>query len=298
MSAAVLAGVNVGGTTTSVVLGTPAGTILARRAWPTQAQDGEALYAAVVAALREIAADTCGIGVAVGGPMNARSGVVVAPPHLPGLHGFPLGARLRADLGRAVAVHHDAAACALAEVRWGSDRGAGGLAYLTCGTGFGAGIVIDGRARYGTRGFSPELGHVRYRDDGPDVFGKPGCFESYGAASALPKLARRFDPAYDAADGEEVARRAARGDATACGAIADNADAVGAACALLADLLVLDVIVLGSLATYLGEPWIERVRATFGREALPHHAASCTLRAPSLPNLQDLSGLAAALDGV
>jgi hypothetical protein len=39
------------------------------------------------------------------------------------------------------------------------------------------------------------------------------------------------------------------------------------------------------------------VRATFAREALPHNVASCTLRAPSLDNLQDLSGLAAALDG-
>ena len=43
-----LAGVNIGGTTTSVVLGTPDGTILERRVWPTQAHDGEALYAAVV----------------------------------------------------------------------------------------------------------------------------------------------------------------------------------------------------------------------------------------------------------
>ncbi|HEV2737510.1 MAG TPA: hypothetical protein VGU66_02930, partial [Candidatus Elarobacter sp.] len=74
------------------------------------------------------------------------------------------------------------------------------------------------------------------------------------------------------------------------------AAAVGAACALLADLLVLDVIVLGSLATYLGEPWIARVRATFAREALPDHAESCTLRAPSLDAIQDLSGLAAAFD--
>ncbi len=109
-------------------------------------------------------------------------------------------------LARPVAVHHDAAACALAEVRWGAERGVGGLAYLTCGTGFGAGIVIGGRARYGSRGYSPEIGHVRYRDDGPDVFGKPGSFESYGAASALPKIARRYDAAYGAATGAEVAR--------------------------------------------------------------------------------------------
>ena len=296
MTGGLLAGVNVGGTTTSVVLGTAEGTILERRTWPTQARDGEALYAAVVDALRALAGDARAIGVAIGGPMDARTGVVISAPHLPGMHGFRIGERLRADMQKPVAVHHDAAACALAEVRWGADRGVGGLAYLTCGTGFGAGIVINGRARYGSGGFSSELGHVRYREDGPDVFDKPGSFESYGAASVLPKLARLYDPEYDAADAAEVARRAADGDSVARAAIGDNADAVGAACALLADLLVLDVIVLGSLATYLGPPWIARVRATFAREALPHNVASCTLRATSLDNLQDLSSLAAALD--
>jgi glucokinase len=298
MSRELLAGVNVGGTTTSVVLGTPEGTILERRAWPTQARDGDALYAAIVAALREIAAAAPRIGVAIGGPMDARSGIVLAPPHLPGLHGFPLAARLRADLAKPVAVHHDAAACALAEVRWGTDRGAAALAYLTCGTGFGAGLVLDGRARYGARGLSPEIGHVRYRDDGPDVFGKPGCFESYGSASVLPALARRLDPHFSAVSGAEVGARAAHGDTVAQAAIDANAGAVGAACALLADLLVLDVIVLGSLATYLGERWIERVRTVFAREALPDHAVSCKLRPPSLEALQDLSGLAAALGDV
>jgi glucokinase len=293
-----LAGVNVGGTTTSVVFGTADGEILARRSWPTQANDGEALFAAIVTTIGDVATQASVIGVAIGGPMDARTGTVIAPPHLPGMHGFPLATRLREAFARPVVVHHDAAACALAEVFWGADRGAKGLAYLTCGTGFGAGIVIDGRARYGSRGYSPEIGHVRYRDDGPDVFGKPGSFESYGAASALPKIARLYDPSYDATSGAEVAARAAAGDPVARRAIDDNAGAVGAASALLADLLVLDVIVLGSLAAYLGEPWIERVRATFAREALPHHAASCTVRAPSLPNLQDLSGLAAALSPV
>lgn len=288
------AGVNVGGTTTSVVLGTPDGTVLQRTAWPTQAHDGDALYAAIVEALRELAGDARTIGVAVGGPMNARSGVVLSAPHLPGLHGFALGPRLQADLDRPVTVHHDAAACALAEVRWGAGRDAAGLAYLTCGTGFGAGIVIGGRPVYGATGASSELGHVRFRDDGPDVFGKPGSFESYGSASTLPALARRYDPSFDAATGDDVAARAARGDQVAQAAIEDNVRAVGAACALLADLLVLDVIVLGSLATYLGASWLQRVRAAFEREALPERAASCALRAGSLEHLQDLSGLAAA----
>jgi glucokinase len=293
--AEVIAGVNVGGTTTSVVRGTAEGVVLERRAWPTQAHDAEALFGAIVHAVRDLAPDARTIGVAIGGPMDARSGTVLSPPHLPGMHGFPLAARLREALDRPVHVHHDAAACALAEYHWGADRGAQGIAYLTCGTGFGAGLVIGGRAHYGSRGYSPELGHIRYRDDGPDVFGKPGSFESFGAASALPKLARLRDPSYDAASGAEIAERAVRGDPLAQAVIGENADAAGAACALLADLLVLDVIVLGSLAAYLGEPWIARVRKTFAREALPHHAAACVLRGPSLPGLQDLSGLAAAV---
>ncbi len=139
-----IAGVNIGGTTTSVLAGTAGGTIRERRSWPTQARDGEALYASIRDTLRSIAPDVRAIGVAVGGPMNARSGVVVAAPHLPGLHGFPLRERLREDLERPVVVHHDAAACALAEYRWGIDREVTGLVYLTCGTGFGAGLVIDG----------------------------------------------------------------------------------------------------------------------------------------------------------
>src|ERR1700726_3790144 len=81
-----LAGVNVGGTSTSVVLGAPDGTIVERRAWPTQANDGEALYAAIVAALREIGSDARAIGVAIGGPMDARTGTITSPPHLPGMH--------------------------------------------------------------------------------------------------------------------------------------------------------------------------------------------------------------------
>ena len=290
-----IAGVNVGGTTTSVVTGDSDGVLRERRDWPTQAHDGEALYAAILRALRDIAPDAREVGVAIGGPMDAARGIIVAPPHLPGMHGFALRERLAKDTGAEVRVHHDAAACALAEWRWGADAGAAGLAYLTCGTGFGCGLVLDGRVRYGGNGASPELGHVRYREDGPDVFGKPGCFESFGAASALPKIARRLDPSFAGVTGADVARAAAAGDTTAQRAIDENAASVGAACALLADLLALDVIVLGSLAAYLGEPWMQRVRARFAYEVLPGRVASCVLRAPSLADVQDRSGLAAAL---
>jgi glucokinase len=243
-----------------------------------------------------IVGDARAIGVAVGGPLDAARGIVTAAPHLPHLAGFPLRDRLLADLGRPVRVHHDAAACALAEYRWGRHAGVAGLAYLTCGTGFGAGLVLDGRVRYGRTGFAPEIGHVRFRPDGPDIFGKPGCYEGYGSANAIALLAAARAPARFAhATPAQVVAAASAGDADARSALLDNEAAVGSACALLADLLVLDAILLGSLAQYRGARWIDAVRAVFAREALSDNVARCAIDAAA-PNVQDRSALAAAAD--
>lgn len=290
-------GVNVGGTTTTAVRGTPAGTILERISFPTESERGEdALYAKIAGAIRDLRTSASStIGIAIGGPLDAKRGVVLNAPHLP-FRDFPLRERLHAACGMPVRVHHDAAACALAEWHWGPDAGVAGLAYLTCGTGFGAGLVLDGRVRYGGSGHSPEIGHLRYRDDGPDIFDKPGCFEGFGSASALLLLARERDPDdLGRTSPSVIAQRAAGGEQVATEIIRENARAVGAACALLADLLVLDVIALGSLAHYIGEEWVGWVQAAFEREALPANVRSCRLR-KAIPDVQDLSALAAALD--
>jgi glucokinase len=289
-----IAGINLGGTSTSVVGGRDDGTILARWSAPTPAGDGEALLRMAVEAVRIVAPHAERVGVAVGGPLDAIAGVVTTAPHLPGLRGLPLRYRLAHELGVPVTVHHDAAACALAEWRWGADRGRD-LAYLTCGTGFGTGLIVGGRVRYGAGGHSPEIGHVRHRADGPAIFGKPGCFEGYGSANAIALLAAWRDPdRFATAAPPQVVDAARDGDATARWAVRENENAVGAACALLVDLLGFDLIVLGTLAVYLGPAWIERVIEAFRREVIPDRAA-CTIRA-AMPNVQDCSGLAAALE--
>jgi glucokinase len=294
-----LIGVNVGGTTTTVVRGDEDGNIHARATFATQpdrgADDLFARIAASVTALQTPA--SAAIGVAIGGPCDVRRGVVIGTPHLP-FRDFPFTERLEAAAAIPVRLHHDAAACALAEWRFGPDRGVDGLAYLTCGTGFGVGLVLGGRPRYGTTGHSPEIGHVRYRDDGPEIFGKRGCFEGFGSATALMLLARERDPDdLGTQSPAQIADRAARGDRGALEILHENERAVGAACALLADLLVLDVIVLGSLARYIGPSWVDAVRETFASEALPANAARCQIRA-AIVDVQDLSGLAAALEAV
>jgi glucokinase len=292
---ATVAGINIGGTTTTVIGGRDDGTIVSRWSTPTPALDGERLLRTVVDAVRFIAPGAQRVGVAVGGPLDAERGIVTEAPHLPGLRNVPLRDRLVDELALPVFVHHDAAACALAEWRWGPDAGRD-LAYLTCGTGFGAGLIIGGRVRYGVGGASPEIGHVRYRDDGPEIFGKAGCFEGFGSANALALLAGWREPErYRGTTPLHVVNEAREGEPTARWALRENERAVGAACALLADLLGFELIVLGTLAVYLGPSWIERVIAVFRDEALASRVATCTIRA-AMPDVQDRSALAAALD--
>jgi len=286
-------GINIGGTTTSVVRGNARGEILARRAQPTTTGDREAYLSGLIALVREIEPRPARVGVAVGGPLDVTRGLLIDPPHLPHLAGFALRDRLEADLGTPVRLHHDAAACALAEYRWGPNAGSRGLAYFTCGTGFGTGLILDGTVRYGAGGQSPEIGHVRFEPAGPSIFEKPGCYEGYASAKAIGLLYRFFGG--ETIESSAVVDRAAAGDERARLALFWNVRAVGSACAMLIDLLAVDVIVLGSLATYLGNTWIEAVREMAGSEAIPRHLADVTFRAP-MPHVQDLSGLAAALD--
>jgi glucokinase len=238
-------------------------------------------------------------GVAIGGPLDSSKGIIYSPPNLPGWDGVALRQQLQEALGLPVVVEHDAAACALAEYLWGAGRGADSLVYLTCGTGFGAGFVFHGRIHRGVEGRPGDIGHIRYQDDGPVAYGRAGSIEAYAAGSALTGLAVWKFPDRFAADpptGGQVSALAAAGDVDAKWIVDTNADAVGDACAWIADLLYPDRILLGSLARYLGEPWLERVRTRFTAEAYPDAARLVQVLPATLGDrLQDCAALAAAM---
>ena len=77
----------------------------------------------------------------------------------PGWTGSDLRGALESGLGARVVVDTDVNAAALAEQRLGAGRGLSTIAYLTVGTGIGAGLVVDGRTLKG--GLHPEVGHLR-----------------------------------------------------------------------------------------------------------------------------------------
>lgn len=294
-------GLDVGGTKCAALLGTAGGEVVAREQWPSEAERGaEQMIAKLVDAAEKLRAgrQVLAAGVSIGGPLDAARGVVLGPPNLPGWDRVPLGEMLREQLGLPVRVEHDAAACALAEHRWGGGEPAERLLYLTCGTGFGVGFVVDGQAYRGAGGLNMEVGHARHAPDGPEAFGKRGSMEAFCAGGSLGRLAAWMDcdrwP--EAPEPAELAERALDGDAQAKVVLAANADAVGQVAAILGDLLRPDRIVLGSLARHLGDWWVERVVTKFREEVLPATAAMCEVRGSRLEGrLQDLSALVVAV---
>jgi glucokinase len=292
-------GLDIGGTKCAAVVGDGAGQVLHRVQWASDAQRGpqqmiEQICTQAQRLINEIP-PIIAIGVSIGGPLDAEAGIILSPPNLPGWDRIPLKQILANRLKLPLKLEHDAAACCLAEYRWGAGQGTSRLVYLTCGTGFGAGLVVDGKIYRGAGGKSLEIGHARFRDDGPEAFGKRGSVEAYCAGASLGKLAAwRFPQRWTAPPvAEELANIWKTGDAQASEIIELNAAAVGEVCANIADFLRPDAILLGSLAIHLGSQWVQMVRKRFDDEVLPD--TNCRIEPAGLAEqLQDCSALAVA----
>jgi glucokinase len=198
MTRAVL-GVDVGGTTTAAGLVTTAGEELIEAQAPTHgAGPGRALETIVGlvetlrtgASARGVSID--GIGLGLPGIIDASRGRVGDEiPHVPELAGQPIATMLANRFGIPVFIDNDVNALALAEWTFGAWRGVSSLVVLAAGTGFGAGIILDGRLVRGVAGFGGEFGHAPVKFDGkPCWCGGRGCLAVYASGRGIAEAAR------------------------------------------------------------------------------------------------------------
>src|SRR5215475_2126632 len=230
-----------------------------------------------------------GIGVGVPGPVDVESGRVGEPaPHAADLVGQPIASRLSARFGVPVFVDNDVNALALAEWRFGAGRGARSLVVLAPGTGFGAGVILDGRLVRGVAGFGGEFGHTPVKFDGPPCWcGGRGCLAVYAsgrgiAEAAQARVAGHTESALLAAAGgaaqritaELVFRAAADGEPVATAVVDEACRALGAMLATIVNGLNPEVVVVtGGVAVSLAV-LEKRILA-----AAAEHAFACALAA-------------------
>lgn len=206
MSAAVLGGIEAGGTRWNCAVGDGEGSVAAAESFATTTPAetiGRALsFFAANGPLRAL-------GVGCFGPVeldrsSPRWGSITATPK-PGWSGTDIVSALRAGLDVPIAFETDVNAAAVGEARWGAGRGLETFAYVTVGTGIGGGVIANGRPLHGL--VHPELGHMRIPHDRErDPF--PGscpfhgdCLEGLASGEALR---RRWGAPGEELDSPEV----------------------------------------------------------------------------------------------
>ena len=133
-------------------------------------------------------ADISGIGISCGGPLDSVRGVVMSPPNLPAWDNIPICEYFKSHTGIDTYLQNDANACAMAEWKYGAGRGYSDMAFLTFGTGLGAGLILGGRLHRGANDMAGEIGHVRLENDGPIGYGKRGSAEGFCSGGGIRQL--------------------------------------------------------------------------------------------------------------
>ncbi|MFC3803321.1 ROK family protein [Cohnella sp. GCM10012308] len=252
------------------------------------------------------------IGISCGGPLDSEAGLVLSPPNLPGWDRIDVLAPLRERFGVPVALQNDANACALAEWRWGAGRGTRHMAFLTFGTGMGAGLILNGRLYTGANDMAGEVGHMRMQDEGPVGYGKAGSFEGFCSGGGMARLgigmieewmqAGKKTLLPSGADAEQsltarlIFDAARQGDELAALIVRVTGIELGRGLAILVDLLNPEAIVIGSIYARQEPLLAPVVLETLRREALPRSLEACRILPSQLrENVGDAASLSVAL---
>lgn len=269
--------------------------------------------AEMIGRLLQLADEVCGgkkpdaVGISCGGPLDAKKGVILGPPNLPGWDHVPVTEQIGAHFGVPVRLQNDANACALAEWKFGAGQGTENMIFLTFGTGLGAGLILNGKLYSGTNDNAGEVGHIRLEDDGPVGYGKAGSFEGFCSGGGITRLGKALAeeaikvgtvPLY--ADGEitakTIAAAAEKGDKTALEVYRICGEKLGKGLSVLIDLLNPERIVIGSIFARSRDLIWEHAKRVIEKEALPVSARVCQVVPAALgEQIGDYAALGVAL---
>lgn len=310
------AGLDIGGTKCAAVIGAlqDDGSIdvLRKEKFATQGAPEEMLNKLCDAVLRMKGDNTLlGVGISCGGPLDSKAGLILSPPNLPGWDEIPACQIVENRLGVGCRLQNDADACALAEWKFGAGKGTRNMVFLTCGTGFGAGLILGGKLYSGSSDRAGEIGHIRAAENGPVGYGKEGSFEGFCSGGGIAQVAKTvaleklqmgqttaFCESYEQLDtisAKTVAEAAEAGDSLAQQVYIRCGTYLGRALALLIDLLDPEAIVLGSIYArcehLLQQTCLEVIR----RECLAGATERCRILPAQLgEQIGDIAALAVA----
>ena len=254
--------------------------------------------------------DISSIGISCGGPLDPKKGVIMSPPHLIGWDEVHITEHFERGYGIKTVLENDANACALAEWKFGAGKGKNlkNVVFLTFGTGFGGGLILDGRLYSGTNGMAGEIGHIRGAASGPVGYGKAGSFDGFCSGDGIVQIAKarllelfqtgqkasfcESPEDMDRLTAKDIAEAANAGDGIALEVYRESGEYLGRALSALVDLLNPEMIIIGSIYRRCENLLWPECGRVLKKEALKHSLAVCEV-VPAV--LGDDIGLYAAL---
>ena len=195
------------------------------------------------------------IGIGIPGTVDRRNGMLVQAPNIANTKDFPFTSDLSDRIGTEtpVFIENDASCAALGEYRAGAGRGSNSMVMITLGTGFGGGMVLDGKLWSGEDGFAGEVGHMTIDPSGPGcACGARGCIETYVSQVAIkrivrehPKLREKLAGTEESAIPERLAELAHEKDQAAIGVWNDFGANLGVGISILVNVLDVKTVVVG-----------------------------------------------------
>ncbi len=282
-------GVDIGGTKCAVVLGDENG--IAKKIKFQTTTYTETIQN-IIHAIREIGEGDA-IGISCGGPLDAKNGIILSPPNLPGWDEVHITEMLQAEFHIPAYLCNDADACALAEWKFGAGKGTSHMIFLTFGTGMGAGLILNGKLYSGACGMAGEVGHIRMAAHGPVGYGKAGSFEGFCSGGGIAQLGKtlalevlqtgktlpycKTKAELDGISAKLLAEYANQNEPIALEVFRICGEKLGEGLAILVDILNPEAIVIGSIferAEALLRPHMEKILA---RETLSFSRNSCKI---------------------
>ncbi|MCM8538089.1 MAG: ROK family protein [Lentisphaeraceae bacterium] len=242
------------------------------------------------------------VGVSVGAAFNPQTGTIIYSPHLKKWNNYPLVKNLQERMGLPIFADNDANACALAEWKYGAGRGSKNMAFLTFGTGLGAGLILNQQLHRGSHFLAGEVGSIRVAKDGPNIRNKPGCLEGFSSGAGIAARAEQRYKTYNKQtlyqlgdSTKNIAKLAREGDLFCLEIFQESGHYLGAGIAILKDILDLDTIVIGSIYLRCEELLNETMNKVINTDSMSTH---CQILPAELgESIGDYAAMALAING-
>lgn len=275
-----LVGIDLGGTKIAAGLVDDSGTVTHRMSLATPSGGRDAVIAALAATVAELARQDPrplrAVGIGAPGVIDPDSGrVVSATDTLPGWAGTSLRDEMQRLTGLPVVVDNDVRVMALGEMAHGAGRGVSDALFVSVGTGVGGAIVSNGTLLIGPHHSAGSFAHLLVPEAGslPCGCGRRDHVEAVvsgpAIAAAYASLSKGRSVGNPPLSAEEVARRAASGDATASKCFKHAGSVLGRVLAGLLAAIDTSVVVIGGGVAGAGPLFLDPLRGIVHAEALP-----------------------------